>query len=127
MLSMKENSEQLSASEWWAHRRERYNFGLLVAGLLTFIAYVAIAWTFEERMPDAEITVFTIAIQGVGYLVAMGVANICYFVGPVSEQIIKPGNVTAYREITFRAGYWFSVLLPFSIPALVGYAVATSA
>jgi hypothetical protein len=124
---MKERTKVLSTSEWWRQRRLRYNVGLVVAGLLAFVTYAAIVYAFEERIPDSEITAFTIAFQAIGYLVAMGVANLIYFLGSVSERILKPRNVTTYREITFGFGFWFSVLLPFSIPALVGYLVATSA
>ena len=123
---MKERVEELSATEWWERRRLRYNVGLVVAGLLAFVAYASIMFTFEEKIPDAEISGFTTIFQAVGYLIAMGIANICYFLGPVSERILKPNDVSTYREITYRLGFWFSVLLPFSIPVFVGYVVATN-
>ncbi len=65
--------------------------------------------------------------QAIGYLIAMGIANICYFIGPISERMLNPKNVKMYRQVTYNLGYWLSVLLPFSIPALVGYMVASSA
>jgi hypothetical protein len=65
--------------------------------------------------------------QAVGYLIAVGVANLCYFLGPISERILEPRNVPAYRKITYNIGFWFSVLLPFLMPAIVGYMVVTSA
>ena len=70
-------------------------------------------------MPEAEITLFTTAFQGIGYLFMMGVANVCYFAGPLSESLIKPKNVDRYRRVTFQLGMWFSVLLPFSIPVIL--------
>jgi hypothetical protein len=124
---VKKEVEQLSASEWWGRRRIRYSIGLVIAGFLAFVAYASIVFTFEKRIPDADITVFTAVFQAVGYLIAMGIANICYLLGPMSERILKPRNVTTYRKITYNLGFWFSVLLPFPIPALIGYVVVTSA
>jgi hypothetical protein len=70
-------------------------------------------------MPGAEITLFTTAFQAAGYLFMMAVANVCYLAGPLSESLVKPTNLDRYRRITYWLGFWFSVLLPFSILALV--------
>ncbi len=71
--------------------------------------------------PDAdfEVTIFTTFFQGVGYLFMIGIANVCYYLGPVSERVVHPRDPERYRHICFRLGFWFSVLLPFSIPALL--------
>jgi hypothetical protein len=69
-----------------------------------------------EPAGDFEITIFTTAFQAVGYLLMMAIANVCYFLGPFSERMIRPTNVAVYRNITFRLGFWVSVLLPFTIP-----------
>jgi hypothetical protein len=124
---MYEKNEQLSTSEWWAKYRFRYNIGFVVAGIVAFVLYAAVIFNFEERIPGADITIFTTAFQGVCYLLAMGVANIFYYLGPVSERIFKPKNIFIYRVITFNLGFYFSVLLPFSIPVSVGYIVAMRA
>jgi len=57
--------------------------------------------------------------QGVGYLVAMGVANLCYNLGPVLEPRLGSRDVVAYRRVAFKAGLWLSVMLPLVIPALI--------
>jgi len=124
---MKKGTGELSTSEWWRQRRLRYNIGLVIAGLLAFVTYAAIVFTFEEKIQDAEITVFTTVFQAVGYLIAIGIANLCYFLGPMSERLIRPKDVESFRKITYNLGFWLSVLLPFSIPAVVGYVVFTSA
>jgi len=49
----------------------------------------------------------------------MAIDNVFYFLGPLLERIIQPGNVDRYRQTTFRLGFWFSVLLPFTIPAVL--------
>jgi hypothetical protein len=78
------------------------------------------------RMPGAEITLFTTAFQAVVYLLMIGVANICYLAGPLCESLIKPRNVDRYRRLTFQLGFWFSVLLPLTIPALVAWSYLNS-
>ena len=111
------------AREWWGKRRFRYNIGLVIAGLLAFACYVAVAdrGISSGAMPCAEITLFTTAFQAVGYLFMIGVANICYLAGPLSEGLIRPTNVDRYRRVMFQLGLWFSVLLPFTVPVLVAW------
>lgn len=108
-----------SASDWWRARRRRYNLGLVVAGVLAFIVYVVIGSVLLPADANFEITLFTTLLQGVGYLVMMGVANICYFLGPLLERVVLPSDPERYRRICYRLGFWFSLLLPFSIPALL--------
>jgi hypothetical protein len=69
---------------WWEKRRLRYNVGLVIAGVLAFVCYVVVVdrGISIGTMPDAEITLFTTAFQGMGYLFMMAVANVCYFAGP---------------------------------------------
>jgi hypothetical protein len=120
-------SSQISAKEWWGSRRFRYNVGLVIAGVLAFACYVGVvSWGISiGAMPDAEITLFTTAFQGVGYLLMMVVANGCYSLGSFSERILKPTDLERYRRIAFRLGFGFSVLLPFSIPAFPAYLCVT--
>lgn len=120
MLSLAVGHSQ-NARSWWEQRRLRYNIGLVVAGLLAFVCYVGVVdrGISTGAMPDAEITLFTTAFQAVGYLFMMAVANVCYLAGPLSESLVKPTNLDSYRRVTYQLGFWFSVLLPFSIPALV--------
>jgi len=110
---------EIYPSNWWAARRLQYNFGLVVAGILAFIAYVVVGSTLLP--PDAlfEITIFTTLFQGIGYLFMIGCANLFYFIGPISESIVSPANPERYRRICFQLGFWFSVILPFFIPALL--------
>ena len=68
---------------------------------------------------EIKVTAFTTLFQGLGYLFMMGVANVLYCLGPLSERVVKPAHVAAYRQICYRLGFWFSVLLPFSIPGLL--------
>ena len=108
-----------SAFAWWSVRRLRYNVALVVAGLLAFIAYVAVGSTLLPRDAEFEVTVFTMLFQGIGYLLMIGLANVFYSLGPMSERVLRPRDPERYRHICFRLGFWFSVLLPFSIPAVL--------
>jgi hypothetical protein len=116
--TLPEDPSLLTTDKWWASRRRRYNVALVVAGLLAFICYaIVVDWCIRiEPSGDFEITLFTTAFQGVGYLFMMAIANVCYYLGPFSERVVRPTNVAVYRNTTFRLGFWFSVLLPFTIP-----------
>jgi hypothetical protein len=110
------------ALTWWEARRMHYNVALLFAGVLAFICYVVVCctllpWVLEASKIKANL--FTTIFQGVGYLFMMGVANVCYFLGPLSESVFQPSNVERYRRVCYQVGFWFSVLFPFGIPALL--------
>ena len=94
----------------------RYNKALLMAGILAFIAYVAVGTTLLPREADFEVTIFSTLFQGIGYLFMVGLANLFYYLGPLSEEAFQPNDPERYRIICFRLGFWFSVLLPFMIP-----------
>lgn len=105
------------ALAWWNKNRLKYNIGLVISGILAFICYVVVLEIIV--MPnnhEAEFTIFTILIQGTGYLIMMLLANLFYYLGPLSEELVRPGNVTKYRKVVFSLGYWFSFILPFSVP-----------
>jgi len=120
---MDRNAVTESAAQWWSARRLRYNVALVLAGLGAFILYVVLIWSFEERMNQAEVTAFTVGFQASGYLVAMAVANVCYFLGPLSERVVKPADLNSYRTVVYNLGLWFSVALPFLVPAVIVYVI----
>jgi hypothetical protein len=117
MYSIEQTS--IPARVWWGRRRLRYNVGLIVAGLLAFACYVAVVfWGISLRaIPDpGAVTGLTTLFQAACYLVLMVIANICYWLGPLSERLIQPKDIDRYRRITYGLGFWFSVLLPFGVP-----------
>jgi len=118
-LALAEDPSPWATEKWWGSRRLRYNVALVIAGFLAFACYAMVVdWCIRiEPSGDFEITLFTTAFQAVGYLFMMAVANVCYHLGPLSERIVRPTHVAVYRTIAFRLGFWFSVLLPFAIPA----------
>lgn len=114
------NENIIESKLWWGAKRKLYNIGLVVAGIVAFICYVIAFQTKIDKLgSEAEITIFTILFQGIGYLIMMGIANICYNLGSITERIFQPEDTNSFRENLFKIGFWFSVALPFSIPVLV--------
>jgi len=105
--------------QWWRQHRLRYNVGLIISGLVAFSIYATLIFLYGERIDGADITLFTTLFQGVAYLLAMGVANLCYYLSPLSEIVIRPRNPLTYRRVIYNIGSWFSWALPFLIPFLV--------
>jgi hypothetical protein len=123
--------ERRGATDSWEGRRKRYNVALALAGLGAFACYVAVIEHYScigigcvGRADDTEITVVTILFQVVGYLMAMGVANVLFGLGAFSERLIRPSNVPGWRRTTFTLGLSLSVALPFLVPALLAFRLA---
>jgi hypothetical protein len=119
--ALDEDSSAHAREIWWGNRRLRYNVALLIAGPLAFVVYAAVGeWCIRKNADvDFEITIFTTLFQTVGYLFMMGIANLFYYLGPLSERAVKPRRIAWFRKIMFALGFWFSVLLPFVVPVLL--------
>lgn len=111
--------ELLSAAAWWGARRRRYNLVLAAAGVLAFAGYVAALGARCADTPGVEVTLFTTLFQGVGYLLAIALANVCYNLGAAVERRVPPAARPRYRRWAYAAGLAFSVALPFCIPLLI--------
>jgi hypothetical protein len=95
------------ARTWWEHRRLRYNIGLVIGGVLAFVGYVAVVdrGISTGAMPCAEITLFTTAFQGIGFLFAVAAANICYLAGRFASQSSNHGTSTVSVMSPFSWGF----------------------
>ncbi len=118
--------ESSNATAWWEKRRRLYNVALVLAGLGAFACYAVVVDHFScsgvgcsGNVEKAEITPFTIAFQGMAYLIAIAVANVLFGLGAFSEQVFRPQNVARWRRTCFVLGLSVSVMLPFFVPALV--------
>ena len=89
---------------WWSVHRKRCNLLLVAAAPISGVLLLLVWWLFEERLPCLEITGFTGLAGLVLFLLALGLANICYFLGPLSERLIRPRNVTVFRRYAFGSG-----------------------
>lgn len=113
----KKPPQSSSPNGWWSKKRLTYNKGLVVAGFTAFILYAVLGgWLVAPHVDDFEITIFTIAFQGAGYLLMMLVANVFYSLGEVFDGIFNQNNSDRYRNRLFNLGFGFSVGLPFLIP-----------
>ena len=107
-------AQDSSAATWWAQRRWVYNRGLVIGGIVAVLCYGVLLETVAPHDSENEITAF----HGLGYLIMIGVANLCYGLGPLSEKLFDPIDRETYRRMCFQLGFWFSVLLPFCVPVL---------
>jgi hypothetical protein len=106
--------------QWWESRRLRYNIGLAIAGALAWALFAIETSLLTEWF---SISVSVTLAQGLAWLVAMGVANLAFFLGPVSERIFKPDDPDAYRRRIYGLGFWFSMAVPFLFPAVTLIAI----
>ncbi len=116
----------LSAEQWWAARRLRYNLALLAGATVSFLSLAAVGGGFAKRLPCLEVTVFSVEFGGVLFLVGLGLANLCYYLGPLSERWLHPKNLLGFRRLFFVLGTAFSLTLIF-LPVAGNLAVAVFA
>lgn len=110
---MSTSSPTASAFTWWAARRLRYNLLLLVAAPLSSACLLLVWWAFEARLPCLEVTLVSLFFGGLLFGVGLGLANLCYYLGPLSEKLLRPSNVIAYRRVAFGFGVGLSPILVF--------------
>ncbi len=114
------DNNSLTRKQWWAKKRIKYNWGLVVAGFAAFIAYAILGGILIAPYDnDFEVTLFTMFFQGIGYLFMVLIANLFYNHGPYVDNRFNKDNSNSFRERLFNLGYWFSVGLPFFIPILI--------
>ena len=118
------SESEVSTSLWWAAHRQRYNTILLITALVSLTSLLLVWWIFEARLPCLEITGFSLVVGGSGFFVGLCLANLCYFLGPLTEWLIHPQNVLAFRRKVFALGTGFSQLLIF-LPVVGNIIVAT--
>ncbi len=100
--------------EWWSARRGLYNVTLLIAASISVISLFVVSGLFSERLPCREFpTIFSMFISAPFFF---ALANACYSLGSLSERLIRPRNVMAFRNWLYRAGVAFSLLLIFEPP-----------
>lgn len=101
----------------------RYNLIMLAAAPASFVGLLVVWWLFKVRLPCLEVTGFSLVFGGVLFLLSLGLANLCYFLGPLSECILRPQNALRFRRAVFALGTGFSLLLIF-LPVLANLVAA---
>lgn len=110
----------IANKDWWEKRRFRYNVGLVLAGITAFALYAILGLNLiAPHDNEFEINLFTILIQGTGYLFMMMVANILYFFGHIIDIRYNEKHDEQYSKRLFNLGFWFSFSLPFVIPFMI--------
>ena len=104
---------------WWQSRRLAYNLGLAAAGIAAYLVNVALARASGVPMwAGPQDAISTTLALGVAYLVVMGIANVCFLLGPLSEAVMRPADPRSFRRSAFAMGFWASIALPFAVPAI---------
>ena len=105
---------------WWEARRLRYNLALGAAGLAAYGLLVGTSYALGHPFwPDLQLAFGTTMLLGVGFLILMGAANVCYLAGVLIEGMIAPAEREAFRKRAWAMGLWGSVALPFAFPAVM--------
>jgi hypothetical protein len=104
---------------WWQERQLRYNKGLVLAGITAFIAYCIVGEIYIAPYEEFEVTLFTTAFQGIGYLIMMAIANVFYYLGYLIDVSFNKDNKESFRRNLYNLGFWFSFGLPYMIPLLL--------
>jgi hypothetical protein len=102
---------------WWQARRLRYNLALAASGVAAYLLALAFFGLFGEVPWDGWLA--GTMVRALAFLVVMGVANICYLIGPLGEAWLKPAEPQRYRDTAYAMGFWGSVALPFVFPLAV--------
>jgi len=119
------NSASLSSGDfksgdgwaWWQARRLRYNLSLASCGWLAYFWAVGQSFAFGQPMwRSASGGLGMTLFLGLGFLILMGIANICFLLGPFIEGSSRPTDVDAYRRTAWRLGLWGSLAVPFLFP-----------
>jgi hypothetical protein len=114
-----EQERQQQIKTWWASRRNKYNIGLVLAGIIAFLLYAIAGITLIAPYDEEfEVTLFTTFFQGIGYLIMMGIANIFYGLGPFIDWNYNKKNEERFRQRLYNFGFWGSFTLPFTIPVI---------
>jgi hypothetical protein len=108
---------QGDAWAWWQARRVRYNLTLAAGGWVGYGLAVGLNYAFDHPVwkdwrGGLGMTIFLGAV----YLAVMGVANVCYMLGPAVEGWVKPANIDRYRTNAFAMGLWGSLAVPALFP-----------
>jgi hypothetical protein len=109
-------SATIERRAWWSAQRRSYNIALVVAAPISGLLLLMVWVLFEDRLPCLEITAFSLLFGGILFLFGLGIANIFYFLGPLSERVVGPRNTTVFRRWVYGIGLAFSLLLIFSPP-----------
>ena len=94
--------------------RFRYNLILILSAVVSGMGLITLWALFDRRLPCLEITGFTLVISAMLFALALGLANVLYYLGPLAEVLCRPTDGLRFRSRLFALGTSFSVLLIFA-------------
>jgi hypothetical protein len=106
---------------WWAARRRRYNVFVIFIGIGCFLIYQALV-----TCTSIEVTIFTIALQGIAAGLYVLVANVAYCAAPLVQKCVQPSVPERFQIVAFRLGIAITVLPFVAVPVLVLLRIRTS-
>ena len=105
---------------WWKTRRNSYNTGLIISGIVSYILSVLLGSILIAPYDcEFEITIFGFVFQVLFFLFTLIIANIFYNLGAFTDKHFNKKNEDKFRQRLYNMGYWFSVGLPLLIPILI--------
>jgi hypothetical protein len=108
---------QGDAWRWWHARRLRYNIALALAGWLAYGADIGLFYAFDHPVwRNWQGAVGMTLFLGTLYLAMMFIANLSFLLGPLTESLVEPADLPAFRHMAWRMGLLGSVALPFLVP-----------
>ena len=103
--------------QWWEARRLRYNLALAAAGWLAYGLNAALFYAFDHPIwKNLQGGISMTLFLGALFLVLMGLANICYLAGAITESIVQPADRDGFRRHAYTLGFWGSLAVPFLFP-----------
>ena len=106
--------------DWWESRRKKYNMGLIISGIISYILYVILgSILIAPHDYEFEITIFNFVFQGFLFMIVILIANLFYNLGAFTDKHFNKRNEEKFRQRIYNLGFWFSVALPFLIPILI--------
>jgi len=114
------NDSTPNIKAWWENRRKKYNTGLILSGIVSYILSVVLgSILIAPYDSEFEITIFSFIFQGFIFLIAVPIANLFYNLGAFTDEHFNKKNEDKFRKKIYNLGFWFSVGLPFLIPILI--------
>lgn len=102
---------------WWEGRRLHFNLALGAAGWAAYGLNAGLFYAFGRPIwADVRGAAGMTLLLGAGFLVLMGIANICYLAGVLTESLAAPADPVAFRRRAFALGFWGSLGVPFIFP-----------
>jgi len=94
---------------WWESRRLLFNAGLFMVGWLGFGIEVLASnlWSDQPMNPA-----YAVLWQGLVYVFYMVAANVLYLLGALTEGVLRPEPMDAFRRYAWGMGFAASLALP---------------